>query len=188
MIKFNKMGRELIASIEGSDITATIVEESKGITSVQLLCKLLNNTQPVEVGDRVLMKLVTDGIRTFFKDQVSLEISPEGIFEFSTIEWSAKAKDGKGTPWQLHTYISAKKEGNAELKVFVEGTYTNTINLTTKINSDKDVFGKKAIDRLIAENKYIQPFADAYSPREYTENYCMAAAERGLSEDRKSVV
>lgn len=47
---------------------------------------------------------------------------------------------------------------------------------------EQDVFMEDEITKLVDELKYIKPFADGYSPLEYEGNYCMAAAERGLSE------
>lgn len=44
-----------------------------------------------------------------------------------------------------------------------------------------DVFSNAEVNELVNEITFIKPFADAKSPAEYSGNYCMAAAERGLS-------
>ncbi|MGO3183422.1 MAG: hypothetical protein ACTIJ9_11375 [Aequorivita sp.] len=47
---------------------------------------------------------------------------------------------------------------------------------------EKDVFTSEENKRLVDEIKYIAPHADLEIAPEYDENYCMQAAERGLSE------
>lgn len=46
----------------------------------------------------------------------------------------------------------------------------------------RDVFLKEEMDKLINEINYLKKYADNQIPPEYDENYCMQAAERGLSE------
>jgi len=51
----------------------------------------------------------------------------------------------------------------------------------TNIKVFQDVFSCSEYTELVNEILLIKPFADAGTPAEYSGNYCMAAAERGLS-------
>jgi hypothetical protein len=71
-------------------------------------------------------------------------------FSLSTSQWSAE------NAWRIKTKITNNKPGEAYIQVQVEGQNKNTIRLISTDEasvSDKDVFTKKEIDRLIAENQ-----------------------------------
>ncbi len=93
--------------------------------------------------------------------------------ELSTSDWSL----GKGEV--ALTNITTKKAGNFTITVRVNGEITNNIEVISK--KTKDSFSKKDTDRLVEEIEYIVPFVEAKTAPEYDENYCMQAAERGLS-------
>jgi hypothetical protein len=64
------------------------------------------------------------------------------------------------------------------------GTKSNRVGICGKFNFtviQNDVFLEEEVNNLLKELKFIKPFAEAKEPSEYAENYCMAAAERGLS-------
>jgi len=82
--------------------------------------------------------------------------------------------------WKFLTNIEASKKGFAVVKIDVDGTLKKTINF--KFVDSKDLFRIFDYLRVISELTYIKTFSDAYSPSEYSGNYCMSAAERGLSE------
>lgn len=50
------------------------------------------------------------------------------------------------------------------------------------LSQSKDMFTKNEYLNLISEINHIKKFAESRSPSEYSQNYCMQAAERGLSE------
>jgi Fe2+ or Zn2+ uptake regulation protein len=81
--------------------------------------------------------------------------------------------------WILLTNVESTSSGEVTLDVKVDNVKKNSIKLTF-LNS-KDVFQQDSVDALYDELKYIKPFADGEIPPEYDENYCMQAAERGLS-------
>ncbi len=64
---------------------------------------------------------------------------------------------------------------------FFQGDLKNIFCGRVEFKVYPDVFMEHECDRLIDEINFIQPFADAGSPSEYAGNYCMSAAERGLS-------
>lgn len=101
-----------------------------------------------------------------------------------------KLFDGKKNPkyefevekgWKFSVYISGSAVvENGKIDIEVDGVKMLTIPIS--ILNDKDVFSKVDAQRLINEINYIKPFADNEIAPEYDENYCMQAAERGLSE------
>jgi len=103
------------------------------------------------------------------------------VFEFESDEMELTTSS-----WDLGqgevalTNITTKKEGEFVITVKVNGEKTNEIKVISKL--EKDVFTEEDTNRLVQEIEYIQPFADAETGPEYDENYCMQAAERGLSE------
>ncbi len=82
--------------------------------------------------------------------------------------------------WKFLTQISSSAIGSAVLEIEVSGVKKKRINF--KFLDSKDVFSKAEADKLINELKYLKTFVDLGSPAEYAGNYCMQAAERGLSE------
>lgn len=123
------------------------------ISSKNLLCELANNVQYLEVGKKTLVKFIVKGLRGDPKN-VNFEVNPNGIFELTTSKWKEiKAKTLMGENWRLQTYITAKKEGEANIQVIVDGKKLNTIKLTTKVQADKDVFDSEDIKKYINENK-----------------------------------
>jgi hypothetical protein len=84
--------------------------------------------------------------------------------------------------WTILTNIISKKEGKAIIEIKVDGILKNTIDLD--FLSSKDVFTERQIAQQTKEFKYIQKLCNTKPPphKEYAENYCMQAAERGLSE------
>lgn len=173
----------------GSSIVSSIDGRKTKISSIDLLCELANNVQYLEVGKKTLVKFIVKGLRGDPKN-VNFEVNPNGIFELTTTKWKEiKAKTLMGENWRLQTYITAKKEGEANIQVIVDGKKLNTIKLTTKVQADKDVFGAEDVRRLHDEFMQIKPYADIYSdesipnnmlPVEYRQNYCVFAASRAL--------
>ena len=107
------------------------------------------------------------------KREIKFEINNSNI-SLSTSSWSAENE------WILKTKITGKKIGDTIITVKVEGKTLNTIKV--KCINYKDVFSNTEAKRLIDEINYIKPKADAETAPEYDENYCMQAAERGISE------
>jgi len=93
------------------------------------------------------------------------------------LEINAK-KLARGTSFSISAYASDDNSDGFSTK-------SNRKGICGKFNLkvvEKDVFMKDEHKKIIEELKYIKPFADAHSPIEYDGNYCMAAAERSLSE------
>lgn len=163
-------------------ILVLLINGKLKISSKNLLCELANNVQYLEVGKKTLVKFIVKGLRGDPKN-VNFEVNPNGIFELTTSKWKEiKAKTLMGENWRLQTYITAKKEGEANIQVIVDGKKLNTIKLTTKVQAGKDVFGAEDVKRLIEEMVYIHDSIENKVSIEYGGNYCLAAAERGLSE------
>ena len=81
--------------------------------------------------------------------------------------------------WKFATYIEASNKGNARIEIYVDGVLNKTIDFN--FVDGKDLFKQADYDIISDEMNYIKPFADVHSPSEYIGNYCMSAAERGLS-------
>ncbi|MPS72959.1 MAG: hypothetical protein E2590_07370 [Chryseobacterium sp.] len=107
------------------------------------------------------------------KRDIKFELNNSNI-SLSTIQWKAENE------WILLTNITGKKIGDTLITVKVEGKTLNIIKI--KCVNYKDVFSNTEAKRLIDEINYIKPKADAETAPEYDENYCMQAAERGISE------
>lgn len=113
---------------------------------------------------------------------ITLELSDESNFTLSTKSYSAKYK------WKLKTKIKAtagSKGKTAYIDIYSEDWITNKKQcgrIKIAVLSDKDIFSKTEADKLKSEILYIVPFVDNATPSEYVGNYCMQAAERGLSE------
>lgn len=107
------------------------------------------------------------------KRNIVFEINNSNI-TLSTSSWNAENE------WILKTRITGRVIGDTIITVKVEGVAINTIKV--KCISYKDVFSDAEAQRLINEINYIAPFADAGIAPEFDENYCMQAAERGISE------
>jgi hypothetical protein len=123
-----------------------------------------------------ILRLVSEGpadLRPTEQFEVELSCSNPAI-TLSTKKFTTS----KGTT--LLTTINSTATGSAAVDIDVAGMKKNTINI--EFLDSKDVFPKTDIDRQIAEFQYISPYADAGTAPEYDENYCMQAAERGLSE------
>lgn len=86
--------------------------------------------------------------------------------------------------WQFLTQISSTKKGLGVVHIHVNGSLKKT--LTFKFQDHPDVFDKKHFDLLTDELNYIKrQLKSDQNPnphREYANNYCMQAAERGISE------
>lgn len=61
------------------------------------------------------------------------------------------------------------------------GEYKNLLCGKIAISVFQDVFSSQEIKRLTDEIDFLKKFADNHSPSEYAGNYCMSAAERGIS-------
>lgn len=110
----------------------------------------------------------------------SLEIKPSNPkIKLSTSKYN-KIEEG----WLLKTYIECNDEiPNAYLKMYIDGVETNTVYISFSNIVGKDVFNKIEKSRLVNENKYISQQVESNSRLiEYAGNYCMGAAERGISE------
>ena len=148
------------------------------VITVQLSCVLAKNTQFIRLGAPAqAVKFVIKG-QFGFGVNITAQVSPAGIFELSPTSWPpTKANQ------TIESRIRALKDGEATIQFQANGQDVgNKIKLTTKINSAKDVFDYASCKRIIDELTYVKPFADANSPAHYGGNYCMQAAERGLSE------
>lgn len=83
--------------------------------------------------------------------------------------------------WAFYTFIEAGSITTATLECSVDGV--KNIRILFKFLDSKDVFQKIKYDLLMAELNYIAPEVNNPLPHsEYAGNYCMGAAERGLSE------
>lgn len=82
--------------------------------------------------------------------------------------------------WKFLTNIEGLKVGSARITIDVDGTTKQRLDF--KFLNNKDVFQKAEHTKIIEELDYIEEFADDHHPSEYSGNYCMQAAERGLSE------
>jgi len=90
--------------------------------------------------------------------------------------------------------ISHKLERGAKFKIEVWASDDNDVLSSSKSKKrvkcgelnftviEKDVFMPAEVKRLTDKIEYIKPRADAKTAPEYDENYCMQAAERGISE------
>lgn len=107
------------------------------------------------------------------KRDLKFELNNSNI-SLSTSYWTVENE------WVIKTNVTGKKLGETLITVKVEGKTLNTIKI--RCINYKDVFSEVDVKRLINEINYIKPFADAGTAPEYDENYCMQAAERGLSE------
>ncbi len=118
-----------------------------------------------------------------------LSITDPGI----RITSATKLKQKYGDTFQLTLDIDSKETKTFYIDFFAndneddfnKGEYENVFCGRVQIVFyvyDRDVFSLKEITRLIDENEFLIPFADAATHPEYDENYCMQAAERGLSE------
>ncbi|AXT60405.1 hypothetical protein D1816_08595 [Aquimarina sp. AD10] len=105
---------------------------------------------------------------------LTFEYSEEEM-ELTTSSWSVERGD------VILTNITAKSEGDFFITTKMNGKETGRVKVVSK-QRGKDVFTEAENTRLVQENEYIKPFADQGTHSEYDENYCMQAAERGLSE------
>lgn len=89
----------------------------------------------------------------------------------------APTKLPRGTAFTITVYASDNNDwtGNKSSRKGICGKFNFKV-------VEKDVFMEEEVTKLISELKYIQDFANQELPPEYDENYCMQAAERGLSE------
>ncbi|MCU0434095.1 MAG: hypothetical protein MUC87_11620 [Bacteroidia bacterium] len=144
--------------------------------NITLECGKLKN---LPVNTQVLLRFTVEG-----KSEQSLfESDYDVTFSCSNKNVTLTTKSvevEKG--WTILTNIISKKEGNASIEIKVDGVWKNTVNLN--FLSSKDIFTEGDIIRQINEFKYIKKLCDTKPPphKEYDENYCMQAAERGLSE------
>ena len=103
------------------------------ISSKNLLCELANNVQYFEVGKKTLVKFIVKGLRGDPKN-VNFEVNPNGIFELTTSKWKEiKAKTLMGENWRLQTYITAKKEGEANILVMIDHLQGNILKIEHNI-------------------------------------------------------
>ncbi|TZF94075.1 hypothetical protein FW781_15715 [Chryseobacterium panacisoli] len=86
--------------------------------------------------------------------------------------------------WLLKTYVECNETiTNAYLKMYIDGVESNTIYISFNNVKGKDIFNNTERNRLISENKYVSNQVDSKTGHsEYAGNYCMGAAERGISE------
>ncbi len=82
--------------------------------------------------------------------------------------------------WKFLTYLEGQKVGSARITIEVDKTVKQRLDF--KFLDSKDVFQKAEHTKIISELEYLKDFADDEHPSEYAGNYCMQAAERGLSE------
>lgn len=149
------------------------------LPSVTLECPK-NNILPIKT--KVILRLKVEGESVMdLGGGYNIEIScTNKNVKLTTNKFNAE----KG--WILLTNVESTSTGEITLEVIVDNVKKNTIKLSF-LNS-KDVFQQDYRDALDVELKYIKPFADFKLPPEYDENYCMQAAERGLSELLKNTV
>lgn len=121
--------------------------------------RLLNESTPKDCNDKTKLYDLKDAE---LGDKYSLEISHslERGAKFSIEVWASDDNDGL---W-----------GKSD-KVVKCGKLNFTV-------IEQDVFMKDEVKRLTDEIDYIKPRADSKLAPEYDENYCMQAAERGVSE------
>jgi len=81
--------------------------------------------------------------------------------------------------WKFLTQISSSSTGSALLDITASGIRRKRVNFT--FLDSLDVFDEVEKNRLIHELEYLRGFVRNKSPSEYSGNYCMQAAERGLS-------
>ena len=149
------------------------ITSHNNLPSVTLECTQ-NNILPIKTNVKLRLKVEGVSVRDL-GGGYDIEISCTSKNVTITTN---KFKAEKG--WVLLTIVESTTTGEVTLNVIVDSNKKNNIKLT--FLDSKDVFQQDSVDALYNELKYIKPFADGELPPEYDENYCMQAAERGLSE------
>jgi len=145
--------------------------------TLSLLCEKINI---LPINKIILLKFIVSGIsRKDWGGKYSLKLVPsDSKITLSVDEF--EIEEG----WTVQLNIESKVElKGAYLQVKIDNKDRNKINIDfTNINR-KDIYSTIEIKRLIDENTYLTAFVDSPSRLpEYSGNYCMAAAERGISE------
>jgi hypothetical protein len=94
-----------------------------------------------------------------------------------------------GKSFDIEINISGNQEREFNVKFYAndneddynKGECNNVFCGSIEFKVHNDVFSLVEANQLIEEIEFIKPFVEAGSPDEYSNNYCMAAAERGLS-------
>ncbi len=148
------------------------VEIIKFPGSVDFECSKIKEYN-IGVGETKEVRFKIGGKNDDEKRKIVFQLGNANI-SLSTIKWNAENE------WILLTKITGNKVGDTIIKVFVDGVHLNNIKI--KCINYKDVFSEEDVERLVNEINYIKPFTDSNFAPEYDENYCMQAAERGISE------
>jgi hypothetical protein len=152
-----------------------------GTPSIKLLPTLFLECEKIKslpINQKFLLRLKVSGKNGWFADKYSLELVPSSNkIKISNTSFEIEEE------WVIKTYIECSEVLNGYLQVKIDGKDSNRININFTSNEAKDVFSTTEITRLINENIYLAVQVNKTSPLvEYRGNYCMSAAERGVSE------
>lgn len=167
-------------------IVAEIIITQNSTTKIPLILK--RGYDPIGLQDE-------DGILKFTcnNDDVKIKMIDNDDTDYDKDEKEYDLKDvAYGDEFVLEIEPTKLKRGSKFTITFSAsddgdglGTTSKRVGICGKFNFtiiQDDVFTEAEVNSLLLELKYIKPFADEYSPSEYAGNYCMAGAERGLSE------
>ena len=146
----------------------------KPLPTLSMACEKIN---VLPVNKKILLKLKVSGKNGWFADKYKLELVPSSSkIKLSNTNFEIEEE------WVIKFYIECSEVLNGYLQVKIDGKDSNRVNINFTNSNTKDNFSLAEINRLINENSYMVKFVDSQSPSEYSGNYCMGAAERGLSE------
>lgn len=131
---------------------------------------------------------VEKGVRTLDDDgciKPKLNATTKGV----VVAPSGRSKASFGKPFEVTVDILGSEKRSFFVELYAEddaddvnqGELKEVFCGKVGIEVYPDVFSEYECNQLIDEINFIQPFADAGAPSEYASNYCMSAAERGLS-------
>lgn len=106
-----------------------------------------------------------------------------------SVEALDKGRAAYGNPYQFSVEIVGNSERAFQIDLYANddpddidsGELKDVHCGRIEVRSWPDVFSEFDASRLVSEIHHIKPFADAESPDEYSGNYCLHAADRGLS-------
>ncbi|OXA89516.1 hypothetical protein [Flavobacterium hercynium] len=145
--------------------------------TLSLFCEKINT---LPANKKILLKFVVSGIsKKDWGGKYSLKLVPsDPKIKLSTNEF--EVEEG----WTIQTNIESKAEiKGSYLQVKINDKDSSRISIDFTSDIKKDIFSDVAIKRLLDENTKLAELVDSDHPLpEYAGNYCMAAAERGISE------
>ncbi len=163
--------------METSNSLGTYVAGKPTIKPLPTLFFECEKIKSLPVNQKILLKLKVSGKNGWFADTYKLELVPSSSkIKLSNTSFEVEEE------WVIKTYIECSEILNGYLQVKIDGKESNRININFNSNS-KDAFSTTEINRLVDENTYLAKEVNKSNPfAEYQGNYCMSAAERGISE------